>query len=437
MPLRLDADKLVLRIRAGNPAATNQMVTIRSHLPAGVSSNHVISTGGLDIGYDVRSDIYYVHGQMMFAPGEIRIFDVEIRDIWVIAVDEIDALRAQAAEMAGMLSGNEFAERAETLQREVNHRLDAIKEEQQRYSIAAGARPIDHIRAYEANRQQLVQVKRDVARLENLVLGTGRDPGRLMGEIPAALMADPRPADTSVLHTAVIRITARNSSPTETRTFPVRRVLPAEISVSDVIDSGDMEIGIDAASGLVYVERRNVELAPGESVSFEVKLLDRWNIHGPRIERLRDTAQDLRHRISTREQFASVQNALDAALSDLDRLSAEEGPVRLDEQYVAFYREQGQRLNQIEQRIMRIQDAMRPVESTQRFGFNVKAPTMKTTWIIIYIILGFLALMSLLFFLRWYGRSAEDALLRHDGGHHSGGEGNEDGQGGAQADDRE
>lgn len=435
MPLRADADKLVLRITAGNPAATNQMVTIRSNLPAGVSSNHVLNTGGLDIGYDVRSDIYYVHGQMMFAPKEIRIFDIEIRDIWVIAVDEIDALRSQAAEMSGLLAGSEFEERAETLQGEVKRRLDAITEEQQRYSIAAGARPIDHIRAYEANREQLAQVKRDVARLENLVLGTGRDPGRLLGEIPAALMADPRPADTSVLHTAVIRITARNSSPTETRTFPVRRMLPAEISVSDVIDAGELEIGIDAASGLVYVERRNVELAPGETVSFEVKLLDRWNIHGPRIERLRDTAQDLRQRISTREQFLSVLNALDSALSDLDDLAAEEGPTRLDEQYVAFYRDQGQRLNVIEQRIMRIQDAMRPVESTQRFGFNVKAPTMKTTWIIIYIILGFLALMSLLFFLRWYGRSAEDVLMHH-GGQHSGGEGNEDSQGGGAADDR-
>ncbi len=47
--------------------------------------------------------------------------------------------------------------------------------------------------------------------------------------------------------------------------------------------------------------------------------------------------------------------------------------------------------------------ALRPQTSSTKYGFKAKPPSMKTTWLIIYVILGFLALMSLLFFLRWYG----------------------------------
>lgn len=406
------AEKLVLRIRAGNPAATNQMVKVRTHLPPNVSTNHILATGGLEVGYDVRADVHYVYGEWVFAPKETRIFDVEIEDIWVISEAEMEELREQGAALTEMLTGTEFSERADLMQGEVERRLAAIQERQEQFSIAGGARPIDHIRAYETNRDLLAQVKRDIARLENLVLGTGRDPGRLLGEMPVALTADLRPASTDALHVAVIRYTVSNSSPDVTRTFPVRRELPAEIGISDVLDGGGLEVGIDAVSGLTYVEKRDVELEPGESVTFEVRLLDRWNVHAPRIERLRNTANDLLQRISTREQYSSVRNALESALEQIDVIAAEEGPERLNERYVAFYRDQGERLDEVEQRILRIQEAMRPVESSARFGFSVKAPTMKTTWMIIYIILGFLAVISLLFFLRWYGRSGEEELLR-------------------------
>ena len=43
---------------------------------------------------------------------------------------------------------------------------------------------------------------------------------------------------------------------------------------------------------------------------------------------------------------------------------------------------------------------------------KIQAPTPKTTWIIIYIILGFLAVVSLLFFARWFGRGRGEAGRR-------------------------
>jgi hypothetical protein len=53
---------------------------------------------------------------------------------------------------------------------------------------------------------------------------------------------------------------------------------------------------------------------------------------------------------------------------------------------------------------------LRPLEREPKFGVPIKPPSRKTTWIIIYIILGFLGIMSLLFFLRWFGRSKMEQM---------------------------
>jgi uncharacterized membrane protein YuzA (DUF378 family) len=41
---------------------------------------------------------------------------------------------------------------------------------------------------------------------------------------------------------------------------------------------------------------------------------------------------------------------------------------------------------------------------------DVPRPDKRTTWIIIYIILGFLGIFSLLFFLRWFGKGKSEKV---------------------------
>jgi hypothetical protein len=57
-----------------------------------------------------------------------------------------------------------------------------------------------------------------------------------------------------------------------------------------------------------------------------------------------------------------------------------------------------------------VESALRPKPKSTRIGIPGKPPTMKSTWMIIYIILGFLAIMSLLFFLRWFGKTGAEKM---------------------------
>jgi hypothetical protein len=406
-----DAGKLILRIRTGNPIEKTQKAQIRANLPARISTNNIISQGGLDLGYDVDSGTYYVHKEVDLGPSEIAVYDVELEDIWVMADDELAALRARSRELIDKLKSTSHLEVAQGLQREVERHLDELIAVQQRSSISAGATPIDHIRAYEANLEILGRIRKDVGRLENLVLGTGRDPGPLLGA--AEMPAPKRPVELKPeeYKTAVFQITVRNPSPTQPRTdVSIHQELPAEVSVQDILDAGGLEVGRDSRTGNVYVYRDNLEIPAGETVTFQVKIRDQWNVNGPRIAALQAEAGELLKRVSQAGQFASVEALLQQQLAELDALAGAPGPTALSAAYVAFYRGQGRRLDEIEARIFRIQSVLRPAEKVRQWGFFTKAPTMRTTWLIIYAILGFLAVLTLLFSLRWMGRTKAEKI---------------------------
>jgi ABC-type Na+ efflux pump permease subunit len=109
-------------------------------------------------------------------------------------------------------------------------------------------------------------------------------------------------------------------------------------------------------------------------------------------------------------RYPGVENAIDGIMADLSVIIGEVGPSKVDDQYVAFYRAQAERVALVEQRINRVESALKPIERTVRFGFKVKPPSEKTTWALIYIILGFLGLFSVLFFLRWFGKSKGEKM---------------------------
>ncbi len=398
------ADKVVLRIRAANPINTAQTVQIKANLPPRVSTNAVTVPPGLELGYDIKSDRYYVFGEMELGAKEIREFDVAIRDIWVVNMGELESFREHASQLVEKLAGTDSQENAVGLLAEIDKALEAVSALQAESGIGPGVKPMQHIRAYEANLETLKRIKTDLGYLENLVLATGQDIGDLMGDVKEAPLPD---AGDVVLNgeynVCVLKITVRNTSPKETRTVPVEKNLPEEIRISDVLDAGELDVATRPDTELCYVFKNRVEIPPGETRVFEVRMRDKWNLGGLRIPALRERAEALLSRIGADGSFDAVEAGIRELLDELEAVESQEGPADFSDRYVAFYRRQNDQLDRIEQRILRVESALRPQTNSQKYGFKAKPPSMKTTWLIIYVILGFLAVMSLLFFLRWYG----------------------------------
>lgn len=409
------ADKIRLKVRVGNRTDKSWTKEVRVNLPPGIGTNEVINLDGMELRYDVKNDLYYVYKNVELAPKDLSTeFNVEFKDIWTIPASALDELQKHAEALAAILKKNpEQAATGEALKAEVLKRVEKIRESQAANSIRAGVATALHIKAYEADMAELDSATKMGIRMENLVLGMGEEPGKLLTDIKP-LPLPKRPSETAsniVYKTFVLSITVSNKSPDITRSdIVVSYHLPPELSANDVLDSAGLEIRTDIKKNVCTLYSNRVTLAPGMSATYNVKLRDKWNINGPRFGALRAGATNLQERVKSLGKYKSVEEKLVALIADLDALAQERGPESMGGGYIEFYRRQGDRLDAIEQEITRIDNLLKPILSTTPWGFKVMAPSRQTTWIIIYIILGFLAFLSLVFFFRWYAKTKAEKL---------------------------
>jgi len=396
---------IFLRIRsANNNDEKAQPVHIRSNLPPRITTNDIVDRGGLELGYDLKTDTYYVYKDILLGPKEIEVYRVELNDVWVLPEDTLNELEVHTGDLADKLNGTEHESTASAMREQIVELLRDIRDLQEKNKIQSGDEALEHIRAYETNLRELELVRKYVGRLENLVLSTGQDTGRLLGgyKTSARPRRDVELSDDEYKE-AVIRITVRNTSPDASRKVDVRRDMPPEISVNDVLDRGGLEVDHDVKTGTCFVFKDDVVIPPEEEVTYEVRIRDKWNVNQYRFGALREFALDVLERVASRHRYKSVEDRLRELIAEIDSIEQEDTPEVLNDKYVAYFRDQSSRLDLIEQKINRIEAALRPMQKPPEWGFPIKAPSMKTTWLIIYIILGFLALLSLLFFLRWFG----------------------------------
>lgn len=399
------AGRLVVKIQAANPSADKaQPVEIRASLPARVTTNDIINLAGLNLGYDIKSDTYYVYGTLELAPKQIAVREVELDDIWLVDEEGVKGLETRAVQLAGQLRDTGHAAAAEAARREVERGVQTILARQAENRITQVS-PVRHIQAYESNRKALQEVRQYVGQIENLALASGINPGdTLIGDDRRAA-APRRDVHFPVsFGEALVKITVRNSSPTQGRQVNIQRDLPPEVMIDDVLDANGLSVRFDPKDAVTSVYADALELAPEETRTFDVRIRDKWNVNGPRIDFLGARIAELRAVISDRLNLEAVANMLDEAQARLAEVGAEKGPEEFTPAYIAFYRRQAERLDAIEQDLNRIDAALKPLETKR--GFAMPAPDKKTTWLIIYAILGFLALISLLFFLRWFVRSS-------------------------------
>jgi hypothetical protein len=408
------AAQLTLKIRVINPSPTNKQTSaVTAVLPKPAKPEDVVNAGDLEIVYSASSNAYLVQKQIELEPGQTRTFDVVLKDVWVIPEDTLKAIDAHAKELAVELKGTGKEETAVRLGGLIDESLKSIGERQASHAVGT-VKPIDHIRAFEINQEMLLRARRDLGLLENLAVAAGKSPKQLMGTSQAAPPREVEPGSATG-NVVVLRIKVTNPSPTEKKKDPLRRDLPFEIKPTDVLDAGGLQIGFDGGRNVCYAFADAVELAPGETKAFDVKVRNPWAdalLQAPRLER---RATELIALTAARPEFKTVQEQAQAVLKDLAGIKEQKAPATVNEQYVAFARNQAEALRSIESRVMRLEELFQPREKPIRFGgpmMEVPRPDRRTTWVIIYIILGFLAAFSVFFFFRWFGRTKAEKLDR-------------------------
>jgi hypothetical protein len=403
----VDAAVITLKIRAINPSKSDkQKVVATALLPTLVKPEDVENTEKFEFVYDVSAKAYRVNKEVELNPSETRTFEVVIKDVWTIPEEEIQKLSMHAGKLAGELKSTDKEETAGRLLNVIEEGIKGVVARQAAYSVGA-VKPLDHIRAYEANSEALSRIRKDVGVLENLVIASGKDPDMILGAPKSAPVAD-RDINEATNSVVVLHIKITNTSPTEKRPIPVRHEFPAEVRATDVVDAGGLQVGVDAEKNICYAYLPEaLQLEPKGIRVFDVKIKDPWALPAGKLPKLEARINEILNITRDMDSYKAVKVQAQTILKELDEVKGRKGPEVVNDQYVAFARRQVADVRAIEGRVQRLEEFFQPSEKPIKSGIpmmDVPRPDKRTTWVIIYIILGFLAIFSLLFFLRWFGK---------------------------------
>jgi hypothetical protein len=420
-----------LKIAVVNPSSTEKQVSLlRYDLPKGIGPDQIVDIGSLEMKYDFDKGNYYLSGNVGLAPSERKVLEITLRDVWTLPQKDLVHLKEHAALLMSKLKGTQHFQAGSALSQNINVRLDnMIKKEN-----AEGLPIKDKINQYYEDLVVLNEIKENVGMLENLVLDTGGIvservlvPTTLAIPIASARGGGSRPAENVI----ELNVKVTNPSKTQAMEGPVKFLLPVEVSPRYILDRNGLDMAYDFEKECFYLYKDKVEFAPGEIKEFLVKIQDMWRIAQVEIDALRSHTHNIMVLLEGSEHQARAKHSADKISANLDMILKSQAAKVSAMEHIAFYRDNMNLLQAVKQEISELEKLVSQrgtsagvtvkwpeeagggamlqrkrgfegIDLIAKSIFRGKAPTIATTWKIIFMILGFLGIIAALFFSFWY-----------------------------------
>ncbi len=420
-----------LKIAVVNPSSTEkQLSPVRYDLPKGIGPDQILDIGDLALKYDFDKGVYYLEGSLELAPSERKVLEVLLRDVWAIPKKDLVSLKDHAALLTRKLKDTKHFEAGNAIAKNINAQLDDMIQREN-----DGALPIkDRINQYYEDVVALNAAKENIGMLENLVLDTGgiveervQVPTTLAVPVASAKGGGRQPAANVI----DLKVKVTNPSKTAKMNAPVKFLLPAEVSPRYILDTNGLEMAYDFEKECFSLYKAEVELAPGETKEFAVKIQDMWRIAKVEIDALKSHTHNIMVLLEGSEHYARAKHSADKINANMDLILKTQGAKVSAMEHIAYYRDNMKLLNTAKQEIAELERLVSQrgtsagvtvkwpeeagggsmsqrkrgfegIDLIARSIFKGKAPTIATTWKIIYLILAFLGIVAAFFFSLWY-----------------------------------
>ncbi len=205
-----------------------------------------------------------------------------------------------------------------------------------------------------------------------------------------------------------MRIVVVNPSDTKTQVKNIKNYLPKEVKVEDVQDPGGLGIEYDPEQGMFYVQKE-VELAPLETKTFEIVVRDVWFIPDAELSTLKNQVEHVLKALEGSRFYDEadlISKTIYGRLEEILRTQNDNTVTR--QQHIAHYRNNLKTLDAVKADVARLEKLLVAVggppnlELIEESDINLKAPSSKTTWVIIFVVLIFIAILSLTFYFTWH-----------------------------------
>ena len=420
-----------LKIAVVNPSSTEKQVSpIRYDLPKGIGPDQILDRGDLDMKYDFDKGLYYLAGSMELAPSEQRVLEVTLRDVWSIPKTELNGLKDHTALLTEKLKGTKHVEAGAAITKNINAQLEGLIRKE-----AVGTLPIkDRINQYYEDLVALSAVKEDIGMLENLVLDTGGIVEERV-QVPTTLavpIASSKKGEGSTDAKVIdLKVKVTNPSQTEKINQPVKFLLPVEVSPKYILGTSGLDMVYDFDKECFSLYKAEVELAPGETKEFTVKIRDIWRISPVEVEALKSHTHNIMVLLEGSEHYTRAKHVADKIDSNMDLILRSQDAKVSAMEHMAYFRDNSKILKTAKEEIAELErlvsqrgtsagvtvkwpeEAGGGTVSQRKRGFEGidmiaksifkgKAPSVATTWRIIYVIIAFMGVVAAFFFSLWY-----------------------------------
>ncbi len=163
------ASEVTVKIRAVNPFEKDYETLVREYLPKGAVPDAIISKGNFKIAQDKEKGLYYAEQKILMKPKEVLVFQIKIKDVWIVPKQKIDALRKDAAKVYGAKPAEPGASQtAQKLYEQIVRTLDKVEARQAQNTIAkVGAEP--HMDEYWKDADSIKQTESDIKLLKTVL----------------------------------------------------------------------------------------------------------------------------------------------------------------------------------------------------------------------------------------------------------------------------
>ncbi len=165
------SENIYFKYRAINPSQEKtQTITVKKYLPEEVNPSDIVSLSDLKLEYDTAISRYYVYKEEVpLKPKEIRTFEVEVLDVWVVPEEEILEYKKQTNITLDYLIDTSYGVRAKEIAGTIYARLDKILTSQSDQELSREL----HIGLYRENLIVIANIEEDISKMEKLLVKAG------------------------------------------------------------------------------------------------------------------------------------------------------------------------------------------------------------------------------------------------------------------------
>jgi len=205
-----------------------------------------------------------------------------------------------------------------------------------------------------------------------------------------------------------MRVVLVNPSAKKAQTKSVKTYLPKEVTMKDIKDNGGLDVEYDQEQGAFFASKNDIELAPLETKTFELVIDDVWNVSDDKLQGLRGRTDRTLGLLKGKPHYAEAEVLGKTIYGRLENiLKAQNDPAASKQQHIAYYRDNLTLLKTVEDDIDKLEKILVAVggppnlDLIEKSDVNLKSPSSKTTWILIFIILIFVAILGGAFYFTW------------------------------------